>query len=444
MTGTEDSHDEQAGTGGDSQGFSTRCLHAGQEQPDPATGARAPPIYQTSSYVFEDAATAADRYALREEGNVYSRFDNPTVAMLERRLSSLSGGTGAVATGSGMAALDAATSVLASAGDNIVSAASIYGGTHSYFSTMATRRGIEVRYVDTLDPSAYAAAIDESTAYVHCETVANPSLVVPDLSAVADRAHERGVPLVVDNTFATPYLCRPVEHGADVVWESTTKWIHGAGTTVGGVLVDGGSFPWAEHPERFPELGAESPAFEGVTFAERFGDRAFAVAARQRALRSLGDGQSPFDAWVTMQGLETLAVRMERHCENAARVAEFLREHPRVDWVWYPGLPDHETHDTATRYLDGGFGGMVTFGTAGGFEAAQTVCERTDLAGFLANIGDAKTVITHPASTTHAQLDEDEQRASGVRPEMVRLSVGIEDVTDILADLDGALEGAHP
>jgi O-acetylhomoserine sulfhydrolase (EC 2.5.1.49) len=247
----------------DDRRFGTRCLHAGQEHPDPATGARAPPIYQTSSYVFEDAATAADRYALREEGNVYSRFDNPTVAMLERRLASLTGGTAAVATGSGMAALDAATSVLAGVGDNIVSAASIYGGTHSYFSNMATRRGIEVRYVDTLDPSAYAEAIDGSTAYVHCETIANPSLVVPDLAAVAEVAHGQGVPLFVDNTFATPYLCRPFEHGADIVWESTTKWIHGSGTTVGGVLVDGGSFPWGDHPERFPELGGRTPRSRG-------------------------------------------------------------------------------------------------------------------------------------------------------------------------------------
>jgi O-acetylhomoserine (thiol)-lyase len=435
---TDDSTEPGPAAGRDGRGFGTRCLHAGQEA-DPATGACAPPIYQTSSYVFEDAATAADRYALREEGNVYSRFDNPTVTMLEQRLASLTGGTAAVATGSGMAALDAATSVLASAGDNIVSAASIYGGTHSYFSNMATRRGIEIRYVDTLDPSAYAEAVDESTAYVHCETIANPSLVVPDIGAVAAVAHEQGVPLVVDNTFATPYLCRPVDHGADVVWESTTKWIHGSGTTVGGILVDGGSFPWQEYPGRFPELGAESPAFEGVTFAEQFGDRAFAVAARQRALRSLGDGQSPFDAWVTMQGTETLALRMERHCENAARVAEFLADHPDVAWVQYPGLDSHETHDNASAYLDGGFGGMVAFGPAGGFDAARTLCEETDLATFLANIGDAKTLLTHPASTTHAQLDEAEQRASGVHPDMVRLSVGIENVEDILADLDSTL-----
>ncbi|WP_302081858.1 O-acetylhomoserine aminocarboxypropyltransferase/cysteine synthase family protein [Salinibaculum rarum] len=431
-------NEEQA----DTLGFGTRCVHAGQEQPDPATGARAPPIYQTSSYVFDDAGTAADRYSLDDDGNVYSRFDNPTVSMLERRLASLENGTAAVATGSGMAALDAGTSILASAGDNIVSAASIYGGTHSYFSNMVTRRGVEPRYVDTLDPDAYAEAIDEDTAYVHVETIANPSLVVPDFEAIAEVAHDHGVPFFVDNTFGTPALCNPLDHGVDIVWESTTKWIHGSGTTVGGALVDGGSFPWDEYPEKYPELATESVAFEGTNFAEDFGDRAFAVAARQRALRSLGDGQKPFDAWVTMQGAETLALRMERHCENAMTVAEFLRNHDDVSWVNYPGLEDHEGHDLANKYLDGGYGGMVTFGLAGGYEASKTVCEETDLAQFLANIGDAKTLIIHPASTTHAQLSEEEQRASGVTPNMVRLSVGIEDPDDIVADLEQAIATA--
>jgi O-acetylhomoserine (thiol)-lyase len=389
--------------------------------------------------VFDDADRAADLYALEAEGNVYSRFDNPTVSMLEKRLASLEHGTAAVATGSGMAALDAATSILASAGDNVVSAASIYGGTHSYFSKMATRRGIEPRYVDTLDPAAYAEAIDAETAYVHLETIANPSLVVPDFEAIAEVAHDHDTPLFVDNTFGTPYLCKPLEYGADIVWESTTKWIHGSGTTVGGVLVDGGSFPWGEHPEKYPEIGAESDAFEGVSFAEDFGDQGFAVAARQRALRSLGDGQKPFDAWVTMQGIETLALRMERHCENAMRVAEYLRDHDAVSWVNYPGLASHESHDTASQYLDGGFGSIVTFGLEAGYEAGKTVCEETDLAQFLANIGDAKTLVIHPASTTHAQLSEQEQRASGVMPDLLRLSVGIEDSEDIIADLAEAI-----
>jgi len=428
---------------GERTGFGTRCVHAGQGAPDRATGARAPPIYQTSSYVFEDAGNAADRYALEADGNVYSRFDNPTVSMLEKRLASLESGTGAVATGSGMAALDAATSVLAATGDNIVSASSIYGGTHSYYSNMATRRGIETRFVDTLDPDAYAAAIDENTAYVHFETIGNPSLVTPDIDAIVDVAHDHDTPVFVDNTFGTPYLCRPLEHVVDLVWESTTKWIHGSGTTVGGVLVEDGSFPWADHAARFPEIGGESPAFDGVTFAEDFPDQPVTMATRQRSLRSLGDGQKPFDAWVTMQGAETLALRMERHCENALRVAEYLQDHPDVAWVNYPGLESHETHDNASEYLDGGYGGMVTFGPAGGYEVAKTLCEETDLAQFLANIGDAKTLIIHPASTTHAQLNEDEQRASGVTPDLIRLSVGIEDVDDIIADLDSALARAE-
>ncbi|MFT4946550.1 MAG: O-acetylhomoserine (thiol)-lyase [Natronomonas sp.] len=424
-------------------GFGTRCIHAGQETADPATGARAPPIYQTTSYVFDDADNAADRYALEADGNVYSRFDNPTVSMLETRLASLESATGAVATGSGMAALDAATSVLASAGDNVVSAASIYGGTHSYYSNMATRRGVEPRFVDTLDPEAYGEAIDEDTAYVHFETIGNPSLVTPDFEAIAEVAHDRGVPVFVDNTFGTPALCRPLEYGADLVWESTTKWIHGSGTTVGGVLVEDGEFPWTDYSDRFPEIGGENPAFDGTTFAEEFPEQPVTMAARQRSVRSTGNGQKPFDAWVTMQGAETLSLRMERHCENAMTVAEYLGDHPDVAWVEYPGLEAHETHDNAAEYLDGGFGGMVTFGLNGGYDSAVTLCEETDLAQFLANIGDAKTLIIHPASTTHAQLSEEEQRASGVTPDLLRLSVGIEDVEDILADLDQAIERAE-
>ncbi|QSG15428.1 O-acetylhomoserine aminocarboxypropyltransferase/cysteine synthase family protein [Halapricum desulfuricans] len=420
------------------QYFGTRCVHAGQH-PDPETGAVAPPIYQTTSYAFEDAEQAADQYALQAEGNIYSRFDNPTVRMLERRLADLEGGIDAVATGSGMAALDGITFLLAEAGDNVVSASSIYGGTHSYFTKTASRRGIDARFVDTLDYDGYAEAIDENTAYVHIETIANPSLVTPDIERIAEIAHDRDVPLVVDNTFATPALCRPTEHGADLVWESTTKWIHGSGTTIGGVIVDGGTFPWADHAEDYPEIGAENPAF-GTNFAEQFGDRAFTVAARQRAVRSLGDGQAPFDAWQTLQGVETLALRMERHCENAARVAEWLDDNEAVAWVQYPGLESHETHDNAAEYLENGYGGMIAFGLEGGYEAGKRLCEETELAQFLANVGDAKTLIIHPASTTHAQLSESEQRESGVTPDLVRLSVGIEDARDIIADLKAGIE----
>ncbi|KTG08003.1 O-acetyl-L-homoserine sulfhydrolase [Haloprofundus marisrubri] len=421
------------------RGFRTRSLHAGHA-PDPVTGARAPPIYQTTSYVFDDADHAADLYALDAEGDVYSRISNPTVRVLEDRLADLEGGTGAVATASGMAAFDSATSILASAGDNVVASADAYGGTSAYLSKMASRRGIETRTVETLDYDAYADTIDENTAFVHVETIANPSLVTPDFERVAEIAHDHGAPLFVDNTFATPALCRPLEHGADIVWESTTKWLHGSGTTVGGILVDGGSFPWAEYEENYPELAGENPAF-GVDFSERFGDRAFATAARQRAVRSLGNQQSPFDAWQTLQGLETLPLRMDRHCENARIVAEYLDDHDDVAWVTHPGLDSHPTHDNATKYLSD-FGGMVTFGLEGGYEVSKAFCEETELASFLANIGDAKTLVIHPASTTHAQLSEVEQKAAGVRPDMLRFSVGIEDPEDILADVEHGIERA--
>ena len=432
-------------------GFHTRSLHAGQE-PDETTGARAPPIYQTTSYAFEDADHAADLYALEADGDVYSRISNPTTRMLEERLAALEGGVAAVATASGMAALDSATSILASAGDNVVAAADMYGGTATYLTKMATRRGVDVRVVDTLDYEAFADEIDENTAFVHVETIANPSLKTPDFERLADVAHAAAAPLFVDNTFATPYLCRPIEHGADLVWESTTKWIHGSGTTVGGILVDGGTFPW-QHAD-YDELSGENPAF-GIDFVERYGAAAFANAVRQRALRTLGNQQSPFDAWQTLQGLETLPLRMQRHCENARTVAEFLRDHEDVAWVSYPGFESHPTHENATRYLGSDetgaspgerdsptYGGMVTFGLDAGFEAAKRTCEETELASFLANIGDAKTLVIHPASTTHAQLSEEEQRAAGLSPEMLRLSVGIEDADDVIADLDRAIRAA--
>ncbi|QWC18826.1 aminotransferase class I/II-fold pyridoxal phosphate-dependent enzyme [Halorubrum sp. 2020YC2] len=418
------------------RGFNTRSLHAGAE-PDSATGARATPIHQTTSYVFDDADTAAELYTLRAEGHIYSRLSNPTVNVLEERLADLSGGSDAVATGSGMAAFDAITTVLASAGDNVVASSEMYGGTAAYLTSIADRRGIEVRLVDTLDYEAYEEAIDGDTAFVHVETIANPSLVTPDFERLAAVAHENAVPLVVDNTFATPYCCRPIEHGADITWESTTKWITGNGTTVGGVVVDGGRFPWGHPDADYEELDGESPAYP-IDFVEQFGDAAFANVARQRGVRPTGGQQSPFDAWQTIQGLNTLPLRMERHCENAREVAEFLRDDDRVDWVSYPGFEDHRSHENAAEYLDG-FGGMVTFGADGGYAAAKTFCESVDLTSFLANIGDAKTLVIHPASTTHAQMDEAQQRLAGVHPEMLRLSVGIEDPEDVIADLDAGL-----
>jgi O-acetylhomoserine (thiol)-lyase len=422
-------------------GFATRSLHAGQD-PDPTTGARAPPIYQTTSYVFDDAEDAAKQFALEKEGHIYSRLMNPTVGMLQERLASLEGGIGAAATASGMASFDLATFLLAEAGDNIVSSSSLYGGTYTYLTHTVERRGVSTRFVDTLDYDAYAEAIDEDTAYVHLETIGNPALVTPDIQQIADIAHEHGTPLFVDNTFATPYLCRPLEHGADLVWDSTTKWLTGSGSTVGGALIDGGSFPWAEYADDYPEIAKPNPAYHGVNFEERFGQAAFTYAAIARGLRDLGNSQSPFDAWVTLQKLESLPMRMERHCANAQVVAEFLEDHPQVAWVDYPGLESHETHAEASEYLDGGYGGMIAFGLSGGYEAAKGTVEGVELASLLANVGDAKTLVIHPASTTHQQLTDEEKQAAGVTDDMVRLSVGIEDADDIVADLDQAIKAA--
>ncbi|TKX53415.1 O-acetylhomoserine aminocarboxypropyltransferase/cysteine synthase [Halorubrum sp. SP3] len=425
----------------DDRQFDTRSVHAGSD-PDPTTGARATPIYQTTAYQFDDADHAADLFALEEAGNVYSRLMNPTNAALEERIASLEGGVGAVATASGMAALDLTTFLLASAGDNVVTSSALYGGTYTYLTHSVERRGVSTRFVDPLDYEGYAEAIDEDTAYVHLETIGNPALVTPDIQRIADIAHDRGVPLFVDNTFATPYLCRPLEHGADLVWESTTKWLTGNGTTVGGIVVDGGSFPWAEHAEKYPEIAQDNPAYHGINFAERFGDAAFTFAAVTRGLRDLGDQQSPFDAWNTLQQTESLPLRMDRHCENAAVVAEYLDDHDDIAWVNYPGLESHETHEEASEYLDGGYGGMLTFGLEAGYEAARATVEEADLASLVANVGDSKTLVIHPASTTHQQLTDEEKEAAGVTDDMVRLSVGIEDPADIVADLEAAIEAA--
>ncbi|MFB6269044.1 MAG: O-acetylhomoserine aminocarboxypropyltransferase/cysteine synthase family protein [Halobacterium sp.] len=425
----------------DDYGFDTDSVHAGQEV-DPATGARAPPIYQTTSFVFEDSDDAAAQFALEKPGYIYSRLMNPTVETLQERLAALEGGVGAVATASGMASLDLATFLLASAGDNIVASSDLYGGTYTYLTHSVERRGVSTRFVDALDYDAYEDAIDEDTAYVLVETIGNPSLSTPDFERLGEITDEHDVPLLVDNTFATPYLCNPIEHGADVVWHSTTKWIHGAGTTIGGALVDGGNFDWAEHADKYPEIGKENPAYHGINFAETFGEAAFTYAAIARGLRDLGNQQSPFDAWNTIEKLESLPLRMEKHCDNAQQVAEYLAGHDDVSWVTYPGLDDHPTHDNATEYLDGGYGGMIAFGVEGGYEAAKETTENTELASLLANVGDAKTLIIHPASTTHQQLTDEEKEAAGVRDDMVRLSVGIEDPADVVADLSAAIEDA--
>ncbi|WP_312910568.1 O-acetylhomoserine aminocarboxypropyltransferase/cysteine synthase family protein [Natronosalvus caseinilyticus] len=430
-------------------GLATRSVHAGYDG-DPATGAAAVPIYQTTSYTFDDADTAADLYALEREDHIYSRISNPTVEVLEERLASLEGASGAVASASGMAALDSIVLVLAASGDNVVCSTDTYGGTTAYFAKTAARRGIDTRFVPTLEADAYTEAIDEDTAFVHVETVGNPSLVTPDFERLAELAHENGVPLVVDNTFASPALCRPLEHGADVVWESTTKWIHGSGTTVGGIVADGGSFDWGAHG--YEEVAGPNDAYHDVDFSRDFADAPLAAAVRYRSTRSLGNQQSPVDAWETLQGLETLPLRIEKHCENAAIVADYLADHDDVAWVTYPGLENHPTHDNAATYL-ADYGSMIAFGleggaasdsddARGGYEAGKRFCESVEVAQFLANIGDAKTLVIHPASTTHGQLTPEEQADAGVTPDLVRLSVGIEDPEDILADLEQAIETA--
>lgn len=423
------------------RGLGTLAVHAAQEVADPATKARAVPIYATTSYVFDSPEHAADLFGLREPGNIYTRIMNPTTDVFERRIAALEGGVAAVATASGQAAATLALLNLARAGDSIVSSASIYGGTHALFAHTLARLGIAARFVDGNDPAAVAAAIDDTTRAVWVETIGNPRLDVPDLRALADAAHGAGVPLVVDNTFATPIVCRPIEHGADIVVHSATKWIGGHGTAIGGVVVDGGTFDWAGS-ERFREFYVEpEPAYHGLRFVEAFGEAAFAGRLRTILLRDVGAAVSPFNAFLFLQGLETLHLRMQRHCENALAVARFLESHPSVAWVGYPGLESHPTHAQAVRYLNG-FGGVLTFGVAGGEAEARRVIERLELFSLLANVGDAKSLVIHPWSTTHEQLSEAERHAAGVTPDLIRLSIGIEDVDDLLEDLDRALREA--
>ncbi|MEJ2503914.1 MAG: O-acetylhomoserine aminocarboxypropyltransferase/cysteine synthase [Gemmatimonadota bacterium] len=428
-------------------GLGTRSVQAAQERPDPTTGARAVPIYATTSYVFDDPDHAADLFGLREFGNIYTRIMNPTTDVFERRIAALEGGVAAVATASGQAAETLTILNLARSGESIVASRTLYGGTVALFRHTLPRLGITTRFVDTEDPEAVAAAIDDTTRAVYVETIGNPKLDVPDFRRLADVAHAAGVPLVVDNTFATPILARPIEHGADIVIHSATKWIGGHGTSIGGVVVDSGRFDWAASP-RFRSLFVDpEPAYHGLSFTEAFGDvdganQAFAVRLRVVLLRDLGAALSPFIAFLFLQGLETLHLRVRRHAENALAVARFLDDHPAVNWVSYPGLPSHPSHARAARYLDGGFGGVVTFGVNGGEAAARRVIEGTRLFSLLANVGDAKSLIIHPWSTTHEQLSEADRLAAGVTRDQIRLSVGIEDGEDLIRDLDEALDTA--
>jgi O-acetylhomoserine/O-acetylserine sulfhydrylase len=421
--------------------FETLQLHAGQH-PDPATNARAVPIYQTTSYTFNDASHAANLFALKEFGNIYTRIMNPTNGVFEERVAALEGGAAALATSSGQAAQFITISTIAQAGDNIVSTSLLYGGTYNQFKVTLPRLGIQVKFVDGDKPEDFARLIDKRTRALYIETIGNPRLNIPDITAIANLAHEHGIPLIVDNTFgAGGYLCRPIEHGADIVVESATKWIGGHGTSIGGVIVDSGKFNW--NNGNFPVFTEPSPGYHGLRFWENFGNISFIIRARVEQLRDLGPSQSPFNAFLLLQGLETLSLRMERHCQNALAVARWLKHHPQVSWVTYPGLEDHPYHANAKRYLrPGAFGGMIVFGVKGGIEAGKAFINNLKLASLLANVGDAKTLVIHPASTTHQQLSDAEQLESGVAPDMIRVSVGLEHVDDIIEDFDLALAAA--
>ena len=415
----------------------TLALHAGQK-PDPATNARAVPIYATTSYVFNDAAHAARLFGLQEFGNIYTRIMNPTTGVFEERVAALEGGVGALGLASGQAAETLTILNLARTGDNIVSSSSLYGGTWNLFQYTLPKLGITTRFVDGTRPETFAPAIDERTKAVYLETIGNPRLDVHDIASIADIAHAHGVPLVVDNTFA-PLLAKPIEHGADIVVHSATKWIGGHGTAIGGVVVDGGTFDWAAS-ERFRAAFVDpDPSYHGISYTGAFGPLAFILKLRVQGLRDLGPALSPFNSFLFLQGLETLPLRIQRHSENALVVARWLERHPSVTWVSYPGLPSHAAHRNALKYLRGGFGGIITFGVKGGLEAGQKLIDAVNLFSLLANVGDAKSLIIHPASTTHSQLSADDQFASGVTDDLVRLSVGLEHVDDLIADLDQAL-----
>lgn len=421
-------------------GFETLCLHAGQV-PDASTGARATPIYQTTSYVFDDTDHAASLFNLQTFGNVYSRMSNPTTAVFEERMAALEAGRAALATASGMAAQMVTLLTLAGAGDHIVSASTLYGGTYSQFDVTFRRLGIDVTFVPPDPPERFAEAITPKTKALFAETIGNPLNNVLDIAAVAEVAHDAGVPLVIDNTFATPYLCRPMAHGADIVVHSATKFIGGHGTTLGGVLVESGRFPWDNG--RFPGMTEPAAGYHGVRFYETFGDFGFTMKARMETLRTLGPTLAPFNAFLLLQGLETLPLRMQRHCANALTVADFLCGHPAVTWVRYAGLPGGPDAERAARYLPRGAGSILCFGVRGGAAAGVKLIEAAQLMSHLANVGDAKTLIIHPASTTHRQLDEAGQRAAGVTPDMIRVSVGLETIDDILWDLDQALAASQ-
>ena len=417
-------------------GFETLCLHAGQ-LPDAATSARATPIYQTSSYVFDDVDHAASLFNLQTFGNVYSRMMNPTNAVLEERLATLDGGRAAVAVGSGIAAQMVAVLTIAESGDEIVSSSALYGGTYSQFDYGFRRLGITTHFVDPTDPNHFARAITKKTKALYAEIIGNPLNNVLDIEAVANIAHAAGIPLIIDSTFATPYLCRPIDYGADIVVHSITKWLGGHGTSIGGVLIESGSFPWDNG--NFPAMTEPSEGYHGIRFFETFGDFGFTMKARMETLRTMGPSLSPFNAFLFLQGIETLPLRMDRHCRNALAVAEFLESHPVVSWVNYSGLPTSPYKNLVEKYLPRGAGGVLTFGIQGGKNAGIRFIENAQFLSHLANVGDAKTLVIHPASTTHRQMTEEDQIKAGIKPDMIRLSIGLETLDDIIWDIDQAL-----
>jgi O-acetylhomoserine (thiol)-lyase len=420
-------------------GIETLLLHAGQI-PDPATGARAAPIYQTTSFVFDSAEHAASLFNLQTFGNVYSRISNPTVAVLEERMAAIEGARSALATATGQAAEATAILTLCSGGDHIVSASTLYGGTHTLLQVNLKKLGIETTFVQPDEPENFRKAVKPNTKLIYAETLGNPLINIVDIEALAKIAHEAGVPLVLDNTVPSPYLCRPIEWGADIVVHSATKYIGGHGTTMGGVIVESGKFNWGNG--KFPEFTSPSPGYHGVIFHETFGDFGYTMKARMEIMRTFGPALPPLNAWLLLQGLETLHVRMDRHVANALAVAKYLDAHPQVTWVNYPGLSSSPYHELARKYMPKGASAIMTFGIKGGQEAGVRFIEGVQFLSHLANVGDAKTLVIHPASTTHRQLSEEEQLKAGVTPDMIRLSVGIEDLDDILWDIDQALATA--
>ena len=418
--------------------FNTTAIHGGQT-PDSATGARAVPIYQTTSYEFEDADHAARLFALEEFGNIYTRLMNPTTDVFEQRIAALEGGVAGLATASGQAAETLTILTLAKAGDEIVSTTSLYGGTYNLFHYTLPKYGIKFHFVEGDNFEGIEAAINEKTKAIYTETIGNPKLDIIDIEKLADIAHRNNLPLVIDNTSVSAALVRPIEHGADIVLNSATKFIGGHGTTIGGIIVDSGKFDW-KASGRFPEFTAPDPSYHGVSYTEAFGNLAFILKARVQGLRDTGAAISPFSSFQLLQGAETLHVRVERHSENALEVAKFLESHELVEWVNYPGLESSKYHELANKYLPDGKGALVTFGIKGGYEAGKKFINSAELLSLVANIGDAKSLVIHPASTTHQQLTKEEQATTGVTPDLIRLSVGIEDIRDILADIENALE----